>query len=65
MISALCTFGINLEEYLYMILPPLLDLFNSTDHPLEIKQVAMETVAQLAYTLNFTDFASRIICEIV
>lgn len=63
MIVALCKFGINLDEYIHMIMPPLVNLFNGTE--LQVSQVAMETVAQLAYTLDFTDFASRIIHGIV
>lgn len=65
MILALCKFGIHLEEHVHMIIPPLLNLFNSIDHSMEIRQAAMETIAQLSYTLDFTDFASRIICEVV
>lgn len=65
MVVALCKFGINLDEYLHMIMPPLVNLFDTTDHPTQVSQVAMETVAQLAYILDFTDFASRIIHGIV
>lgn len=65
MVVALCKFGINLDEYLHMIMPPLVNLFDATVHPTQVSQVAMETVAQLAYTLDFGDFASRIIHGIV
>ncbi|XP_050539572.1 serine/threonine-protein kinase mTOR [Daktulosphaira vitifoliae] len=65
MVVALCKFGINLDEYLHMIMPPLVNLFDATEHPTQVSQVAMETVAQLAYSLDFTDFASRIIHGIV
>uniref|UniRef100_A0A2H8U2W2 Serine/threonine-protein kinase TOR n=1 Tax=Melanaphis sacchari TaxID=742174 RepID=A0A2H8U2W2_9HEMI len=65
MVVALCKFGINLDEYLHMIMPPLVNLFDATEHPTQVSQVAMETVAQLAYTLDFTDYASRIIHGIV
>lgn len=65
MVVALCKFGINLDEYLHMIMPPLVNLFDATEHPTQVSQVAMETVAHLAYTLDFTDFSSRIIHGIV
>jgi len=65
MVGALCKFGINLDEYLHMIMPPLVNLFDATEYPTQVSKTAMETVAQLAYTLDFTDFASRIIHGIV
>lgn len=63
MVVALCKFGINLDEYIHMIMPPLVNLFTTSE--VQVSQVAMETVAQLAYILDFTDFASRIIHGIV
>jgi len=65
MVVALRKFGINLDEYLHMIMPPLVNLFDPTDRSTQVSQAAMETVAQLAYTLDFTDYASRIIHGIV
>jgi len=48
-----------------MLMPPLVNLFDATNNPNQVSQLAMETVAHLAYTLDFTEYASRIIHGIV
>lgn len=65
LLLALQKFGDNLDDYLHLVLPPIVRLFDSNDCPLSVCQVAMETVAHLADCLDFTDLTSRIVHPLV
>lgn len=65
MLSALQKFGNTLEEYLHMILPPVVKLFDAYDVPLNVSKAAIQTVDLMAETLDFTEYASRIIHPLV
>lgn len=62
---ALQKFGSNLDEYLHLVLPPVVRLFDAADCPTGVCKVAMESIDHLSDTLDFTDFASRIIHPLV
>lgn len=65
MLKALQTFGDILEDYLNLIIPPIVKLFDGPDIPQPVTVAALETIENLAYVLNFTDFSSRIIHPLV
>lgn len=65
LLLALQKFGNNLDNYLHLVLPPIVKLFHATDCPIAVNRVALETVDHLADTLDFTDFASRIVHPLV
>ncbi|PNF25178.1 Serine/threonine-protein kinase mTOR, partial [Cryptotermes secundus] len=65
LLLALQKFGNNLDDYLHLVLPPIVRLFDAADCPLPVCRVALETVDHLADTLDFTDFASRIVHPLV
>lgn len=65
LLLALQKFGNNLDNYLHMVLPPIVKLFNATDCPVAVSRQALETVDHLADSLDFTDFASRIVHPLV
>ena len=65
LLLALQKFGNNLDNYLHLVLPPIVKLFHATDCPITVNRIALETVDHLADTLDFTDFASRIIHPLV
>ncbi|XP_048736860.2 serine/threonine-protein kinase mTOR-like [Ostrea edulis] len=65
LLNALQLFGANLDDYLHLLLPPVVKLFDSPDVPLSVKRTALETVDKLTFTLDLTDFASRIIHPLV
>eukprot|EP00697_Spironema_sp_BW2_P017838 gnl/Spiro4/9656_TR5124_c0_g1_i1.p1 gnl/Spiro4/9656_TR5124_c0_g1~~gnl/Spiro4/9656_TR5124_c0_g1_i1.p1 ORF type:complete len:2413 (+),score=551.86 gnl/Spiro4/9656_TR5124_c0_g1_i1:148-7386(+) len=60
-LSALEKFGPNLEEYLHLATPAIVRLFEQVDMPLDVRRVAIETFGRLCRSLNFTEFASRIV----
>lgn len=65
LLQALQKFGNNLDDYMHLILPPLVRLFDAQDCPIKVKKVALETVDHLADILDFSDFISRIIHPLV
>ncbi|XP_046989267.1 serine/threonine-protein kinase mTOR isoform X1 [Schistocerca americana] len=65
LLNALQKFGNNLDDYLHLILPPVVRLFDAPDCPTPVRRCALETVDHLADTLDFSDFASRIIHPLV
>ncbi|KAG8568465.1 hypothetical protein GDO81_014010 [Engystomops pustulosus] len=65
LLNAIQMFGANLDDYLHLILPPIVKLFDAQDTPLQARKVALETVDRLTESLDFTDYASRIIHPIV
>uniref|UniRef100_A0AAQ4QZI1 Serine/threonine-protein kinase TOR n=1 Tax=Gasterosteus aculeatus aculeatus TaxID=481459 RepID=A0AAQ4QZI1_GASAC len=65
MLNAIQLFGANLDDYLHLLLPPIVKLFDASDVPLQARKVALETLDRLTESLDFTDYASRIIHPIV
>lgn len=65
MLGALQKFGNTLEEYLHMILPPVVKLFDAHEIPINISKAAIQTIDLMAESLDFTDYASRIIHPLV
>uniref|UniRef100_A0A6I8SE13 Serine/threonine-protein kinase TOR n=1 Tax=Xenopus tropicalis TaxID=8364 RepID=A0A6I8SE13_XENTR len=65
LLNAIQMFGANLDDYLHLLLPPIVKLFDAPDSPMPARKVALETVDRLTESLDFTDYASRIIHPIV
>ncbi|XP_063292058.1 serine/threonine-protein kinase mTOR [Pelobates fuscus] len=65
LLNAIQMFGANLDDYLHLMLPPIVKLFDSQDSPMQARKAALETVDRLTESLDFTDYASRIIHPIV
>ncbi|XP_014254034.1 serine/threonine-protein kinase mTOR [Cimex lectularius] len=65
LLKALQKFGNNLDEYMHLVLPPIVKLFNAVEYPMATAKEAIETIDHLSDTLDFTDYASRIIHPLV
>lgn len=65
LLLALQKFGDNLDDYLHLIIPPIVKLFEPIDLPMNVCIAALETINYLAEILDFTDFSSRIIHPLV
>ncbi|XP_077998557.1 serine/threonine-protein kinase mTOR-like [Glandiceps talaboti] len=65
LLNAMQMFGANLDDYLHLLLPPVVKIFDSPDIPAPVRRAALETIDRLSDTLDFTDFASRIIHPLV
>ncbi|XP_048250308.1 serine/threonine-protein kinase mTOR-like isoform X1 [Haliotis rufescens] len=65
LLNALQLFGANLDDYLHLLLPPVVKLFDSADIPIAVRKMALETIDRLTDALDLTDYASRIIHPLV
>lgn len=65
MLQALQSFGANLDDYLHLIIPATVKLFDQHDVPLTVSVAALETINHLAGILDLSDFSSRIIHPLV
>ena len=60
-LHAFLVFGANSEEYMHLILPVVVRMFERQNQPLQTRKMAIETIAKLSRKVNLSDHASRII----
>lgn len=60
-LRAFVVFGSNIEEYIHLVLPVIIKMFERHDLPISLRKIAIQTIAQLSRKVNFADHASRII----
>ncbi|GAM16986.1 hypothetical protein SAMD00019534_001610 [Acytostelium subglobosum LB1] len=60
-LRALEVFGTNLDDYLHLVIPAVVKLFEQVDTPSQVRALAIQTIGRLCKKLNFSDYASRII----
>lgn len=65
LLNALQQFGASLEDYLHLILPPIVKLFDARDSPQKVREIALKTIESLADHLEISEFASRIIHPLI
>ncbi|KUL87163.1 hypothetical protein ZTR_05655 [Talaromyces verruculosus] len=54
-------FGSSGEEYMHLIVPSIVRLFDKVQNPLNIRKSAIETLGKLSREVNVSDFASLMI----
>jgi len=66
-LHALEVFGRSLDDYVHLVVPPLVRLFDSPDSGamIPVRQAAMHTLARLSTVLDLKDFASRILHPLI
>ena len=60
-LHTLLVFGQSAEEHMHLILPALVDIFQSQANPLNIRKSAIETIGRLCRRVNISDYASMVI----
>jgi len=60
-LHALTVFGKYLQDYLYLVIPAVVRLFEDSEAPTTVKCHAIRTVGNLSRGLNLIEFSSRII----
>jgi FKBP12-rapamycin complex-associated protein len=60
-LHAFLIFGSSAEEYMHLIIPVIVNMFDKTGQPLAIRRQAIETVGRLSKQVNVSEFAARII----
>ncbi|XP_076064565.1 serine/threonine-protein kinase Tor isoform X2 [Oratosquilla oratoria] len=61
LLTAFQKFGATLEEFLHMLLPHIVKLFDAVDVPLPVRRSALETVDHFSDYLDLSDYTSKII----
>lgn len=65
LLYALQKFEDNLDDYMHLVIPSIVKLFDAADCPISVAKVAIETVDYLSDTLNYGELTSRIIHPLV
>jgi len=60
-LHAFLVFGPNSEEYMHLIIPVIVRMFDKPSQPISTRKMAIETVAKLSRKVNISDHASRTI----
>jgi FKBP12-rapamycin complex-associated protein len=60
-LHALEVFNTTVDDYLHLIVPAVVRLFEQVDVPMNVRALAIQTLGRLCDKLNFRDHASRII----
>ncbi|KAG8626630.1 hypothetical protein KVT40_005575 [Elsinoe batatas] len=60
-LRAFLVFGSSAEEFMHLIIPVVIGLFDRAGQPVPISKAAMETIAKLSRSVNLSEFAARII----
>ncbi|KAI7879884.1 FAT-domain-containing protein [Lichtheimia hyalospora FSU 10163] len=60
-LHAFVIFGANIEEYMHLVIPVVVKLFEKPDAPANIRREALTTITALSKRVNMFDYASRII----
>ncbi len=63
--DAFLTFGVNIEEYLQLVIPIIVKTYERPDATLPLRKRAIQTIDGLSRKVNFSDHASRIIHPLV
>lgn len=64
-LHALWVFGGAIDEYLHLVVPVVVKMFERTDASTALRKQAMVAIGQLSAKVNFCDHASRIIHPLV
>lgn len=62
-LNSFIIFGSNIEEYVHLIIPSIVNMFEYT--PIKLRIAAIEALGELCRTVNLNDMASRIIHPLI
>merc|ERR1719341_2396332 len=65
MLSALIKFGATLDDYIHLVLPPMVKLFDSAEVSWSVRKTSLEAIDKLSDNLDFSEYAGRIIHPLV
>ncbi|ORY17763.1 armadillo-type protein [Clohesyomyces aquaticus] len=60
-LHAFLIFGSSAEEYMHLIIPVMVKMFDKPGQPFSIRKQALETLGRLSKQVNISEFAARII----
>ena len=57
MLAALNNFGPTLDDYIHLVLPPMVRLFDSLDVPWSVRKASLDAIDHLSSSLDFSEYA--------
>ncbi|KAI4644804.1 uncharacterized protein J4E78_009623 [Alternaria triticimaculans] len=60
-LHAFLIFGSSAEEYMHLIIPVMVTMFDKPGQPIQIRRHAIETLGRLSKQVNVSEFAARIV----
>ncbi|KAE8453627.1 hypothetical protein EG329_009138 [Mollisiaceae sp. DMI_Dod_QoI] len=60
-LHAFLVFGQSAEEYMHLIIPVIVNVFEKPAHPSFIRKSAIDTIGRISRQVNLNDYASKII----
>jgi FKBP12-rapamycin complex-associated protein len=60
-LHAFLVFGSSAEEFMHLIVPAMVRMFDNKSQPPFVRKTAMETIGRLSRRVNISEFASKII----
>ncbi|EPZ33264.1 phosphatidylinositol kinase Tor2 [Rozella allomycis CSF55] len=64
-LQTIIVFGVDLEEYIYLTIPPIIKLFEKNENLMQLRRVAIETIGKICLRINFFNYSSRFIHPIL
>jgi FKBP12-rapamycin complex-associated protein len=63
MLAALNNFGPTLDDYIHLVLPPMVRLFDSLDVPWSVRKASLDAIDHLSSSLDFSEYAGIRVIE--
>ncbi|TVY80760.1 Serine/threonine-protein kinase tor2 [Lachnellula suecica] len=60
-LHAFISFGSSAEEYMHLMIPVIVNVFENPDSPSFLKKSAIDTIGKISRQVNLNDYASKII----
>ncbi|KAJ4349705.1 phosphatidylinositol kinase- protein kinase tor1 [Didymosphaeria variabile] len=60
-LHAFLIFGSSAEEYMHLIVPVIVNMFDKPGQPVFLRKLAMETLGRLSKQVNISEFSARIV----
>src|SRR5262249_27041857 len=60
-LHAFLIFGSSAEEYMHLIIPTIVQMFDKPGQPQHIRKLAIETIGRISRQVNISEFAAKII----
>lgn len=60
-LHAFLIFGSSAEEYMHLIIPTIVQMFDKPNQPPQIRKIAVDTIGRISRQVNISEFAAKII----
>lgn len=60
-LHAFLIFGSSAEEYMHLIIPVIIRMFEKHNQPSSVRRMAIDTIGKISRTVNISEFSARII----